>query len=140
MYFKQDDALRIQLRCSHAAIALSELVSCHNLFARYHAAVAIRGWIRTAIVAAGCTYVRCHAAVAIRGGIRPAIFAAGCTNTCTLSCGSCSTCIDSTGNFCCRLHVYFRAVMRQLQYVDSPGPFCCWLRIFASKHISGLNT
>ena len=44
----------------------------------YLHAVAIRGWIRPAIFAAGCTYVRCQAAVAIRGWIRPAISAAGC--------------------------------------------------------------
>ncbi len=48
-------------------------------------------------------FARCHASVAIRSWVRPAIFAAGCTHTCTLSGGSCYTWMNSTGNFCCGL-------------------------------------
>ncbi len=45
------------------------------------------------VLLAAQMFARCLAAVAIRGWIRPAIFAAGCTHICTLMCDSCNALI-----------------------------------------------
>jgi len=114
-------------------------VSYHNLFARYRAAVAKRGWIRPGNF---CCWLHIR----------------------TLSCGSCNTWMDSTGNFCCWLQYTCTPSCGSCStWIDRPAlfaawlqrvfprchaavairgfsrQFCCWLRIFFSKHISGLT-
>ncbi len=81
-------AVRRELQYVHGFDRQFLLLAAH-VFVRCHAAVAMRGRIRPAmLLLATRIFVRCHAADAIRGWIRPAIFAAGCTNICTPSCGS----------------------------------------------------